>query len=288
MKRFFLTVISLCFASMAYAQQPNWQSVQDVFNSEGKTEDSALRISLSRDDLSVQKDDVQLEPDLGLDHEISFQGNETRAMVAAELALQENEVEPVLLKMFAAGFSVTGIHNHLIGTKPVIIFVHMEAIGNPVTLSQKLKAAIPSGWSPQPPLTEKAAQSKPAWVAIQNALGVKGEAQDNVMEISIPRNERITNHETPVDPLFGVESELYFQVLGTDTVSATGDLVLLNREVEPVAKALRDSGFEVTALHNHFTFENPRLFYLHFWATGSPSKVAGALKNVLAKTNSKL
>ena len=71
------------------------------------------------------------------------------------------------------------------------------------------------------------------------------------------------------------------------TAVTSGDFVLIEREVTAVAKALRDNGIQVTALHNHGLDDNPRLFYMHFWANDDALKLARGLKAALDLTNSK-
>lgn len=70
-------------------------------------------------------------------------------------------------------------------------------------------------------------------------------------------------------------------------MAVTGDFVLIAREVNRVAKALREHGIQVTALHNHALGDNPRLFYMHFWANDNAVKLARGLSAALDLTNSK-
>ena len=67
----------------------------------------------------------------------------------------------------------------------------------------------------------------------------------------------------------------------------TGDFVLVDKEVNAVARALRQHGIDVTAIHNHGLFDTPRLFYMHFWANDDPVKLAQGLKAALDQTNSR-
>jgi len=291
MKNMFLILVALCFGSVAYAEEAaNWVNVQDVFKAQGKTHDSALVINLARPDLQVMKDNVTLKPGLGVEHMLMFQGTEEQALVAADLALQESEVDQVMANLFAAGFEVTALHNHLIGTKPPVIFLHVEAQGNAVTLARALQSSLPGGCVAEPPPTPELAQKRPEWVAVQEILGLAGKAQDDVMEIGIPRTERVTNRGVTLDPLMGITTMLLFQVLPegehAGMIASTAEFVLLPEEVNPVAKVLRENGLQVSAIHNHFLFEKPRLIFVHCWGLGTPEKVASAYKAALAKIGS--
>jgi hypothetical protein len=83
-----------------------------------------------------------------------------------------------------------------------------------------------------------------------------------------------------------VATTLNFQPTGAGKAAITGDFVLLGSEVNPVIKALRQNGMRVTALHNHMLQEEPRLFFVHFWANDDAVKLAKGLRAALDNTNS--
>jgi hypothetical protein len=76
-----------------------------------------------------------------------------------------------------------------------------------------------------------------------------------------------------------------FQPTGGGKAAITGDFVLTAKEVNPVLKALRENGIEMTALHSHMLEEEPRLFFMHFWANDDAQKLASGLKQALGKVN---
>jgi hypothetical protein len=76
-----------------------------------------------------------------------------------------------------------------------------------------------------------------------------------------------------------------FQPTGNGKAAITGDLVLTAQEVNPVLRILRDNGIEVTALHNHMLDDEPRLFFMHFWANDDAAKLARGLRSALDKVN---
>ena len=85
----------------------------------------------------------------------------------------------------------------------------------------------------------------------------------------------------------GVATAINFQPTGGGKAAVTGDFVLIGSEVNPVIKALRANGIEVTALHSHMLNETPRLFFMHFWANDYAKKLARGLRAALDRTNSK-
>lgn len=102
----------------------------------------------------------------------------------------------------------------------------------------------------------------------------------------MPRTESITEMGRPLLPAMGVTTVLNFQPLGDGKAAITGDFVLVDKEVNAVARVLRQHGIDVTALHNHGLMDTPRLFYMHFWAMDDAVKLARDLKAALDQTNS--
>jgi hypothetical protein len=83
-----------------------------------------------------------------------------------------------------------------------------------------------------------------------------------------------------------VATAIGFQPTGGGKAAITGDFVLTADEVNPVIKALRSNGIEVTAIHSHMLNEQPRLFFMHFWANDDAVKLAKGLRAAIDKTAS--
>ena len=115
-----------------------------------------------------------------------------------------------------------------------------------------------------------------------DTLGKTGDFKDNVLKVNIPRNDiavTVASVKTPTPFGFGGWIALTKGTGGMDVMM--GDLVLLQDEVNPVMSALLDNGLEVTALHNHFFWDDPRMFYMHVHGHGSPGDLARKVKPAL-------
>jgi hypothetical protein len=132
------------------------------------------------------------------------------------------------------------------------------------------------------------AKSPPEWVSeIESVLGRKGKLNGQVYAVSVPRAgaDRADN-ESCIPSGMGIETALNFQQTGSK-IASTGDFVLIASEVNPVIKTLQQHGIVVTALHNHMLDDSPHLFFLHYWALGESSDVAGGVKTALANMHVK-
>src|SRR5215207_925763 len=123
------------------------------------------------------------------------------------------------------------------------------------------------------------AQDGPAeYQQVLTTLGKTGDFKANVLKVNIPRNDlavTVANVKTPTPFGFGGWVAM---TKGTGMDVMMGDLVLTQDEVNPVMSALLDNGLEVTALHNHFFWEEPRIFYMHVHGHGAPADLARKLK----------
>ena len=128
-----------------------------------------------------------------------------------------------------------------------------------------------------------AAQDIPAeYQQVLTTLGRQGDYKANVLKVNIPRNDvsvTVANVKTPTPFGFGGWIAMTKGTGGTDVMM--GDLVLTADEVNPVMSALLDNGLDVTALHNHFLWDEPRMLYMHVHGHGKPADLARKVKPAL-------
>lgn len=128
----------------------------------------------------------------------------------------------------------------------------------------------------------RAQEMPPDYKQVLDALGKTGDFKDNVLKVNIPRNDlsvTVANVKTPTPFGFGGWVAMSKGTGGMDVMM--GDLVLTQEEVNPVMSALLDNGLEATALHNHFFWDEPRMFYMHVHGHGSPADLARRVKPAL-------
>jgi len=286
MKKFILGLSLLLIAGGSTAQQNDWSDVEKVFGKKGNVQDGVFKITFPRSDLKVKVGDFSVSPGLALTSWIGFDKMGNNTMMMGDLVMLDKEVSPVISKLLSENLEITALHNHIVNESPAIKFLHFSGSGDAVKLAEKIKAVLETTGTP---LTAPQAQSQPVnpdWSKVEAILGTSGKHNNNLLQYSFPRNEKLTENGMEIPAYMGMATGINFQMDGNKS-AITGDFVLLAEEVNPVVKALTENGIAVTAIHNHMLFDNPRLFMMHFWAVDAPEKLAKGLKAALDKTNSK-
>jgi hypothetical protein len=271
----------------------DWSAVEQALGKSGQMMPGGVfRISMPRSDLQVTVEGVPVKSNFALGSYAAFKPMDDgsgMAMIMGDLVLLDEEVPGVMSGLFDNGLQVTALHNHLNQVTPHVLYMHYEGTGDPVQLASGLHAALaPSGTPlgsspPSPPYTGQQLDSD----MLQEILGRPGRQMDNgVFVVSVPRAETITEGAMELPPAMGTATAINFQPTDGGKAAITGDFVLVAEEVNAVASTLRANGIEVTALHSHALGDQPRLFYMHFWANDDPAKLARGLRSALDQTAS--
>ena len=277
----------LAFGSAASAD-PIWDKVGEAFGKTGtEMPGGVYRIALPRTYIKATLDGVELKPGFALGGWLAFQKMGDSAMVMGDLVLTQDEVNPVMAKLLAEGIDVTALHNHLLRNTPFTMYMHVYGKGDPVKLATALRDGLAQSKTPMTAAAPPAAppQSDLDTDALDQILGARGNNNGGVLGYGIRRAEPINDNGMTVPPAMGSAIGINFQPTGGGKAAITGDFVLLGSELQPVLKALRDSGIEVTAIHNHMVDEQPRLFFVHFWANDDAKKLAQGLRAALDHIN---
>ena len=269
------------------AATPDWSQVDQALGRPGASMPGDVhRYGFPRSDLHVTVDGVTLLPAFALGGWLAFKPDGDGAMVMGDLVLTEDEINPVMSKILAGGIAVTAVHNHLLRAQPATFYMHVAGQGDAVRLATTLHDALAASHTPLATPTAAAA-SKPDLDAaqIEQVIGRKGNAVGGVLQFGIPRGDAIKDAGMDVPPAMGTAIAVNFQPTGDGKAAITGDFVLEAGEVEAVLGALRGAGIEVTALHNHMLDDQPRAFFVHFWANDDAVKLAHGIRAALDKVN---
>jgi Domain of Unknown Function (DUF1259) len=266
----------------------DWKPVETALGRSGKLQPGDIyKFGMPRTDMHVTVDGVTIKAPLALGSWLAFRKMGSEAMVMGDLVLSESEVEPVMLKLQQGGIEQTALHNHVLNESPRVMYMHISGHGDPVKLAHALHDALELTGTPVPSTATPAAQALTIDAdAIGKVLGSKGAVNGGVLQFSVPRAEKITDEGMEIPPSMGTATAINFQPTGQGRAAITGDFVLLASEVNPVIRALRENGIQVTAVHSHMLTEQPRLFFLHFWANDDAMRLAHGLSTALSNTNS--
>ncbi|MGH7163299.1 MAG: DUF1259 domain-containing protein [Planctomycetota bacterium] len=270
-----ITLLFLCLP--AFAADLDAKRIAELTGVEGAWNDveKVYKVAVPRADLSVAVDGRPLAPFLGLTSWVSFQaGVKSEAMVMGDLVVLEGEVKPVAALLLDAGVEVTALHNHFLREQPRVFFLHVGGEGGLEGLARGVGAALaairapprPPGPSPHAILPDP----------IEALLGVKGTAKDGMFKVVVGREVALACG-CKAGKEMGINSWAAFGGKNDDA-TVCGDFVTFPGELQPLLKALRGAGIEITAVHHHMQGEEPRALFVHYWGVGRAADLASAVR----------
>jgi hypothetical protein len=226
------------------------------------TKDGVVRIGWARTDVSVTVDGMPLKPFAGLGSWAAFTPTAHGAMVMGDTVVFQDEVAPAMDAAFAGGLEVSALHNHFFYDEPKVYFMHIGGQGDP----ERLAGAVKSVWDAIKKVRSEHAipakgfageipkEGKIDAEAIEKMLGHKSETQQGVVKVTVGRDGAM--HSVKLGGSMGLTTWAAFS--GSDELAAVdGDFIMTSEEVQPVLRALRQSGIHIVALHNHMIGEQP-------------------------------
>ena len=271
-------------ASVLDAQTPlsaPWDSVGKILKTSGAMTGGYYRYGWPRRDIVLKIGVVTVAPALALGAWAGFAGDPANATVMGDLVLAPDEVKATLAELAAQHIDVTAIHNHVVGD-PQVTYVHFHAEGQPLDLAARVDRVLARTRTPRPPA---AAAPQPVTVdtaTVFGTLGLRGRAQGNIVQLStvlVPG--AVTQRGRTLNPAQAYGTPINIQVLDGGRAVATGDFSITGDKVAPVLSALTSHGIAATALHSHLIGEEPKVYYMHFWADGPLSDVLAGLRAAL-------
>jgi hypothetical protein len=283
-----LATIGLLLPAFPAVAEIDWSQVEAAIGKKAAVAGTVHKYGLPRSDLHVTLDGVSIKPGLALGGWIAFEPSAHAAMMMGDLVLTETEVNPVMRSLLANGVQVTAVHNHLLRASPAPFYMHIGAHGDPVKIAKIVRDALAETKTPFEP--SAAAVGEPPKIdfdtaQVEEALGSQGKNNGGVYQFSIPRADAIKVDGETIAPAMGVAHAINFQPTGDGKAAITGDIVATAKDVEPLLKALQSNRIEVTALHSHMLDDEPRLFFVHFWANADAVALAKGLKTALDVTH---
>ena len=282
----FLLLTACTTSLVAPVQRAAWTDVESALGKSGSVQPgNVYKVGFPRSDLAVRIDDVQLKPGLALGSWAAFLQLPDHAMVMGDLVLTETEVNDVISALQAGGIEQTALHNHVLRESPRVMYLHFGGHGDPVALARTLRSALEKTRTPFAAATAPPPTIDLPAAELDAILGASGKISGGAYQFAIPRAERIIEHGTEIPPAAGMATAINFQPTGNGRAAISGDFVLLSSEVNPVIRELRAGGIDVTALHSHMLDEEPRFFFMHFWANDDALELARTLRGAVDRTN---
>jgi len=265
-----LPIPVLCLAVMlsspAVAADIDWSKVDTALGKTASVQGEVHRYGIPRSDLTVTLDGVQVKPALALGGWVAFEPAPDGSMAMGDLVLTETEVTPVMTKLLQSGIEITALHNHLMRATPATFYMHIRGHGDPVKLATVIHEALTES---KTPFEHTAAPTQ------QTNIDLDTSKLDQVLEAK----GKVNGGVYPM----GTGTAVNFQPTGGGKAAIAGDFVVTADELNPMITSLRENGIEVVAIHSHMLQEQPRLFFVHFWANDDALKLAKGLQAALSK-----
>lgn len=228
---------------------------------------------------------VTLQPGMELAADVNFlPSGADNAVLVGEITVLDAEQQPVIDALQRGGLLISAVHKHIPAQSPDVWWVHFVGYGQAQSEAAAVHSALAATSTPLPPSSSNR-QPPPGLdvAALDAALGAHGKSQDGAYKASLPVPEQISDTRAHVvlPPPMEAQSMVMFQPLPANQSVANGDLAMTADQVNPVISTLLQNNIHVVALHNHMLYEQPRLFYLHYWATGDALTLARGLRLAL-------
>lgn len=270
----------------------NQSQIEQLTGAKGihNQQERVFKVSVPRTDLSVTVGGVNVTPAMGLTSWAAFTTMGSKTMVMGDMVLTENQVNTVMSVALDNNLQVTALHNHFMWDTPKVMFMHIEGMGDEVTLASSIgkvfneikRTSQDSSEIPKANINPINTTLNPKKIAA--ILGVKGILKDGVYKVTISRTTKVDNYQ--VGDAMGVNTWAAFA--GSDNQAVVdGDFAMKESELRNVLVALRHAGIYIVAIHQHMIGEQPRIMFLHYWGIGPTESLAKGLRAALDKTSDK-
>lgn len=286
-----LSPLALVLAAVVLPTQAaeiDWKKVDTAIGKTATVSGEIHRYGLPRSDLKVTLEGVAIKPTLALGGWVAFAPMHGEAMVMGDLVLLENEITPVMTKLLNSGLDITAIHNHILRASPPTFYMHVGGHGDPEKIAAAIREALSSSTKTPfdlPPASPLSVQPIDLDTAkLDTIMMAKGASNGGVYQFNISRRDPPKEGGMTVETAMGGANGINFQPTGNGKAAITGDFLVTGDEVNPLIRQLRAGDIEVTAIHSHMLDDQPRMFFIHFWANDDAEKLARGVRAALEKT----
>jgi uncharacterized protein DUF1259 len=287
MKRFATAIlfVSFCAASAAAQEMPaDYKKVLEVLGRGGDYKGSVLKVNVPRG-MQVRVAGIGLPMAFGFSGWVAFtKGDAGLDVMMGDLVLTEDEVNPVMSALLDNGIEVTALHNHFFWEQPRVFYMHVHGHGKAEELARMLKPALDLIPNPVAVPGADSYSGQFDGTKLSDIVGHPGERNGTVYKITIGRDDiGLKSMGAAINARMGLNTWAAFYGSMNDAVVA-GDIAMLESEVTPVLKALRQNGLQVVAIHHHMIGTQPMVIFLHYWGRGPVEKLAAGFRAALDKT----
>ncbi|GAA2265237.1 hypothetical protein GCM10010145_43150 [Streptomyces ruber] len=266
----------------------DWAEVAEALGRPGDMRRFMYHTALPRRDLTVFSHGVRIDPALALGTHLAFVRYADRStLLMGDAVVTERELQSFVDVAQEHGIRQTAVHKHLLAHRPDVWWVHLHAHGHdPVALAHGLRAAFDRTGTPPPGRPSRRARPVALdTAAIDAAMGVEGVHDGEVYKSTYVRRETVTDGRLALPAGLGSTTSASFQPLGGGRAALSGDLAMTADEVHPALVALRRGDIDLVEVHHHHLTDEPRLFFVHFWAVGDAVGLAGAVRRAVDTTD---
>lgn len=248
-------------------------------------QDGVYSAYVARDDLHVTTHGIRLQPGLDIGSAVHFLPiGGSRALLVGAVAVTDAEQDKVIDDLQRGGLEFTAIHQQLPASTPELWWVHFTGYGTANSEAAAVRTALADTGSPPHPDPGKDTPPPGLDVAmLDRTLGLPHTTDNGTYHYRLPTVMPIFDMHSRrrLPPAMDTATLLMFQPLDGNQAAAGGEFVLTAHQINPVIGALRAGGVQIVAIHNQMLDEIPRLFYLHYWATGDATALARTLQEAL-------
>jgi hypothetical protein len=264
--------------------------IEDVMQADGTVSNGVLDIEENRTDLSVSGGSprVHFVDGFQIQNEFFFQSlDHGQAIMNGDLALKPSELQTVIDAILAHGLVFQAEHQHLYDLEPMVWFIHLRGVGDPVELAARVHAVVKATSTPLPQSTPPHPTTPLPAHQLGAILGGDAQVGDNgVVTVSVPRRDHVELGGVQISPDLNIATSVQFEPLGGGRAAVVPDFSMTSDEVQAVITTMRHRGWEVGCLYNQETDEHPQLFFSHTFKTGDAVQLAREVRAGLDHTDS--